>query len=93
MDSFQFEVTDGHNTVKRMFRIAVTDVDNKKPTLIFDTFFVAEGGSKLITPFELRAMDEDTVDVNIEFVITQLPQRIHFYFSMVIMSITNLTSC
>jgi hypothetical protein len=33
MDSFQFEVTDGHNTVKRMFRIAVTDVDNKKPTM------------------------------------------------------------
>jgi hypothetical protein len=91
MDSFQFEVTDGHNTVKRMFRIAVTDVDNKKPTLIFDTFFVAEGGSKLITPFELRAMDEDTVDVNIEFVITQLPLHgnILFNYSRIITMFTN----
>jgi hypothetical protein len=74
-----------------MFRIAVTDVDNKKPTLIFDTFFVAEGGSKLITPFELRAMDEDTVDVNIEFVITQLPLHgnILFNYSRIITMFTN----
>ncbi|XP_071125097.1 extracellular matrix protein 3-like [Mytilus edulis] len=91
MDSFQFEVTDGHNSVKRTFRIAVTDVDNKKPTLVFDTLFVAEGGNKLISPFELKAVDEDTIDVNIEFVITQLPLHgnILYNYSRIITMFTN----
>ena len=33
MDSFEFEVTDGFNPVFRTFRVAIVDVDNKKPVL------------------------------------------------------------
>ncbi|XP_033743920.1 LOW QUALITY PROTEIN: extracellular matrix protein 3-like [Pecten maximus] len=73
MDRFEFEVTDGNNPVTRMFRIALTDVDNKKPVLMFGTLPVMEGANKLITPFELKAIDKDTPSHSIEYTLTQIP--------------------
>lgn len=73
MDSFMFEGTDAYNPVVRTFRISLSDKDNKKPVLMFDVLRVKEGGSRLITPFELKAEDRDTKDALIEFTITQVP--------------------
>ncbi|ESO98009.1 hypothetical protein LOTGIDRAFT_174474 [Lottia gigantea] len=73
MDSFEFEVTDGFNPVSRTFRISISDVDNKKPVLMFHTLRLKEADNKLITPFELKAEDRDTADKQTVFTITQTP--------------------
>lgn len=73
MDSFQFEVTDGFNTVVRTFRISFTDIDNKEPVVRYDTVRLQEGDNKLITPFELAIDDRDSPDTSLVFTITQLP--------------------
>nr|XP_023654914.1 FRAS1-related extracellular matrix protein 3 [Paramormyrops kingsleyae] len=73
MDSFEFEVTDGYNSVFRTFRVSITDVDNKKPVLTVHRLVVGEGEAKLITPFELTVEDRDTPDRLLRFVITQVP--------------------
>ncbi|KAM9319860.1 FRAS1-related extracellular matrix protein 2 [Gastrophryne carolinensis] len=73
MDSFEFEVTDGYNPVFRTFRIAITDVDNRKPVLTIHELGVKEGENKLITPFELTVEDRDTRDRRLKFIITQVP--------------------
>ncbi|XP_068134549.1 FRAS1-related extracellular matrix protein 3 [Hyperolius riggenbachi] len=81
MDSFEFEVTDGYNPVFRTFRIAITDVDNKKPVLTIHDLQVNEGENKLITPFELTADDRDTPDHLLHFTITQVPVHGHIWFN------------
>lgn len=73
MDSFEFEVTDGYNPVARTFRISLSDVDNRKPVLMFQTLRLKEGDLKLITPFELKAEDSDTPDEGLIFTVTQVP--------------------
>ncbi|GFN79391.1 fras1-related extracellular matrix protein 2-like [Plakobranchus ocellatus] len=73
MDSFEFEVTDGFNPVTRTFRISLSDVDNRKPVLMFQNLRLQEGGNKLITPFELKAEDSDTAPERIMFTVTQVP--------------------
>ncbi|XP_029030012.1 FRAS1-related extracellular matrix protein 2a [Betta splendens] len=73
MDSFEFEVTDGYNPVFRTFRISIVDVDNKKPVVTVNGLVVAEGQSKLITPFELTAEDQDTAERLLRFTVTQPP--------------------
>ncbi|XP_062308992.1 FRAS1-related extracellular matrix protein 2-like [Osmerus eperlanus] len=73
MDSFEFEVTDGYNPVFRTFRVSIVDVDNKKPVLTIHQLLVTEGQSKLITPFELTAEDQDTAERLLKFTVTQLP--------------------
>ena len=73
LDSFEFEVTDGFNPVFRTFRISLTDIDNKKPILMFETLRLHEGGYKQITPFELKAVDRDTSDRLIEFIVVSAP--------------------
>ncbi|KAM4620100.1 FRAS1-related extracellular matrix protein 2a [Polymixia lowei] len=73
MDSFEFEVTDGYNPVFRTFRVSIVDVDNKKPVLTINSLVVTEGQSKLVTPFELTAEDQDTAEKLLRFTITQLP--------------------
>lgn len=73
MDSFMFEVSDGYNPITRTFRISLSDVDNKKPVLTFETLRVKEGANKLITPFELKVIDRDTEDKKIVFTVTQIP--------------------
>ena len=73
MDRFEFEMTDGFNPVSRTFRISLSDVDNKKPVLMYGDLRLKEGGNKIITPFELKAVDQDTSDDRIAFSITQIP--------------------
>ncbi|XP_012944318.1 extracellular matrix protein 3 [Aplysia californica] len=73
MDSFEFEVTDGYNPVTRTFRISLSDVDNRKPVLMFQTLRLKEGDNKLITPFELKAEDRDTRAEKVTFTVTQVP--------------------
>ncbi|XP_066093052.1 FRAS1-related extracellular matrix protein 2 [Saccopteryx bilineata] len=73
MDSFEFQVTDGHNPVFRTFRISISDVDNKKPVVTIHNLVVSEGESKLITPFELTVEDRDTPDKFLKFTVTQMP--------------------
>lgn len=73
MDSFEFEATDGYNPVFRTFRVAIVDVDNKKPVLTVHDLLATEGQSKLITPFELTVEDQDTPERLLKFTITQLP--------------------
>lgn len=73
MDSFEFQVTDGLNTVFQTFRIFITEVDDKKPILTIHKLILQEGESKQITPFELTGEDEDTPDHLLLFTITQLP--------------------
>ncbi|XP_043828212.1 FRAS1-related extracellular matrix protein 3 [Dromiciops gliroides] len=73
MDSFEFEVTDGHNTIFQTFRVSVIDVDNKKPILTIHHLLVQEGERKLITPFELSAEDQDSPDDLLHFTVTHIP--------------------
>ncbi|XP_076446552.1 LOW QUALITY PROTEIN: extracellular matrix protein 3-like [Babylonia areolata] len=73
MDSFEFEVTDGFNPVARTFRISLSDVDNRKPVVMFQKLHLKEGDQKLITPFELKAEDRDTPDESLTFTVTQAP--------------------
>ncbi len=75
MDSFEFEVTDGYNPVFRTFRISLSDVDNKKPILMLESVRVREGEIKLITPFELKAVDSDTDDEKIRFSVIREPRH------------------
>ncbi|XP_033106902.1 extracellular matrix protein 3-like [Anneissia japonica] len=81
MDSFQFEVTDGLNTVVRTFRISLSDVDNKKPVVTILPLTLNEGQNKLITPFELRIDDRDTSDERLLVTITQLPVHGNLLFN------------
>lgn len=73
MDSFEFEVTDGFNSVYRTFRISITDVDNKRPIVFISAMKVREGRSTYITPFELKMDDKDTEDSKLKFALTQVP--------------------
>ncbi|KAJ7997493.1 hypothetical protein DPEC_G00229600 [Dallia pectoralis] len=73
MDSFEFEVTDGYNPVFRTFRVAIVGVDNKKPVLTIHGLAVTEAQSKLITPFELTAEDQDTSEHLLKFKVVQPP--------------------
>ncbi|XP_048197421.1 FRAS1-related extracellular matrix protein 2 [Perognathus longimembris pacificus] len=81
MDSFEFQVTDGHNPVFRTFRISISDVDNKKPVVTIHRLVVSESESKLITPFELTVEDRDTADQLLKFTITQVPVHGHLLFN------------
>ncbi|XP_072477246.1 FRAS1-related extracellular matrix protein 3 [Notamacropus eugenii] len=73
MDSFEFEVTDGHNTILQTFCVSIIDVNNKKPVLTIHHLLVQEGERKLITPFELSAEDQDSPDDHLCFTITHIP--------------------
>ncbi|XP_075544224.1 FRAS1-related extracellular matrix protein 2-like isoform X1 [Dermacentor variabilis] len=73
LDSFEFEVSDGRNSVFRTFRIAITDVDNKKPVVFISPLRLREGAERLITPFELKADDMDTTDSGVRFRLVHRP--------------------
>ncbi|XP_008575110.1 PREDICTED: FRAS1-related extracellular matrix protein 2 [Galeopterus variegatus] len=81
MDSFEFQVTDGHNPVFRTFRISISDVDNKKPVVTIHNLVVSESENKLITPFELTVEDRDTPDKLLKFTVTQVPVHGHLLFN------------
>ncbi|XP_004685253.1 PREDICTED: FRAS1-related extracellular matrix protein 3 [Condylura cristata] len=73
MDSFEFQVTDGHSTVSRTVKIIIADGDRKKPLLIIHKLSLQKGRSKLITPLELTVKDKDTPDDLLLFAIAQAP--------------------
>nr|XP_037285071.1 LOW QUALITY PROTEIN: FRAS1-related extracellular matrix protein 2-like [Rhipicephalus microplus] len=73
LDNFEFEVSDGRNSVYRTFRISITDVDNKKPVVFISPLRLREGSERLITPFELKADDMDTPDRNVHFRVIHRP--------------------
>ncbi|XP_032711506.1 FRAS1-related extracellular matrix protein 3 [Lontra canadensis] len=73
MDSFEFQVTDGLSPMFRVFRIFITDVDDKKPILTIHKLILQNGEGKHITPFELTVEDKDTPDDLLLFTVTQLP--------------------
>lgn len=81
MDRFEFELTDGFNPVMRTFRIYLTDIDNKKPVLMFAGLRLKEGSNKLITPFELNALDQDTTHDKLVFSIIQVPLHGNLLFN------------
>ena len=90
MDHFNFELTDGNNRVNRMFRISISDVDNKKPVLMIGTLYVNEGGNKVISTFELNAIDQDSPSIRIGYTLIQVPLygNILYNFSRVVTSFT-----
>ena len=72
-DSFDFEVSDGTNRVVRTFLVTLINKDNKKPVLIYSKVVVNEGENVLITPFEVRAEDQDTPPGNLVYTVTRVP--------------------
>ncbi|XP_006872344.1 PREDICTED: FRAS1-related extracellular matrix protein 3-like [Chrysochloris asiatica] len=74
-DSFAFLITNGHNTVFRTFRFFIMALDSKKPVLTIHKLVLQRGDSKLITPFELTAEDNDTPDDLLRFTINQVPSH------------------
>ena len=73
-DNFEFEVTDGRNRVFRTFRVKIIEVNNKKPVLYRNIISGTQYQKTVITPFELNAIDNDTVAKNIKFKIYHLPK-------------------
>lgn len=75
LDNFEFEVTDGRNKVYRTFRINIGDVNNKKPTLHRQIIKALRGQKTVITPFELKAVDNDTEATHVRFKIHDMPKH------------------
>ena len=77
VDSFDFELTDGWSKVFRNFLVTLLDTNNRKPVLFCSGVTVKEGGSRLLTPFEIRAEDQDTGPENLVFRIMPMPLHGH----------------
>ncbi|XP_033757797.1 extracellular matrix protein FRAS1-like [Pecten maximus] len=72
-DRFTFTVTDGTNEVTHKFNIAINPVDDEIPVVTNNGMRVQEGIRKVITEFDLRAVDKDTGEDHIVFQVIQLP--------------------
>lgn len=59
-DRFIVSVTDGINEVTATFRITITPVDDSIPLLTIQGLKAQKGVRKLISEFDLKAVDEDT---------------------------------
>ena len=59
-DTFTFSVSDGINDVIRTFTINISPVDDSIPVVTSNGILVQEGIRKLITEFDLKAVDQDT---------------------------------
>ena len=60
MDSFAFSVSDGTNMVTQTFSLNISPVDDSLPLVTNTGLQVQEGVRKLITSFDLAAVDPDT---------------------------------
>lgn len=72
-DSFEFEVSDGTNPVLRKFEISLLDGDSTHTVVKYTRLLVAEGETKEITSFELKAEDADSSPSSLVYSITQIP--------------------
>lgn len=72
-DSFEFEVSDGTNPVMRKFKISLLDGDSTHTVVKYTRLSVAEGQTKEITSFELKAEDADSEPASLVYSITQIP--------------------
>ncbi|XP_035826399.1 extracellular matrix protein FRAS1 [Aplysia californica] len=72
-DRFNFAVSDGSNEVVQTFFINVRPVDDAIPVLSNQGLRVQEGVRKLVTEFELKAVDQDTKEDQIQFTVVEPP--------------------
>ena len=56
------------------FDVTINEVDNLVPEVAVATATVVNGGSLLLTEFNLQATDGDSTEADLEFVIESLPQ-------------------
>ncbi|KAL3876627.1 hypothetical protein ACJMK2_034445 [Sinanodonta woodiana] len=73
MDRFTFTVTDGTNDVTRTFFINISPIDDSIPLVVNRGLTVQEGVRKIITEFDLKALDNDTQEDLLVFTIIQSP--------------------
>ncbi|KAG7168269.1 Extracellular matrix protein FRAS1-like, partial [Homarus americanus] len=74
-DEFTFIVSDGYNNVSQSFNININPVDDELPLLVTNHIKVQEGTRKIISQFELEALDADTRDELITFTVVRGPQH------------------
>ncbi|XP_076458587.1 LOW QUALITY PROTEIN: extracellular matrix organizing protein FRAS1-like [Babylonia areolata] len=73
MDKFIFVVSDGTNEIIQTFYVTLTPVDDATPVVTNNGLRVQEGVRKLITEFDLKAVDLDTKEEDIVFTVMQPP--------------------
>ncbi|CAG5116316.1 unnamed protein product, partial [Candidula unifasciata] len=75
MDQFTFAVSDGKNKIVQVFFINIQPVDDAIPALSNNGLKVQEGVRKLITEFDLKAVDQDTKEHMILFTVVKPPEH------------------
>ncbi|CAL4166611.1 unnamed protein product, partial [Meganyctiphanes norvegica] len=74
-DQFVFVVSDGKNNASQTFSINITPVDDELPLLVLNNIKVQEGHRKILSQFEVEALDADTPDSLIVFTVNRPPRR------------------
>ncbi|KAK7080023.1 Extracellular matrix protein fras1 [Halocaridina rubra] len=76
-DQFTFMVSDGYNNVTDVFFINIIPVDDELPFLVLNSIKAQEGIRKILSQFELEALDVDTKDRLIVFKVVKPPRHGH----------------
>ncbi|XP_064121126.1 extracellular matrix organizing protein FRAS1-like isoform X1 [Macrobrachium nipponense] len=74
-DQFTFTITDGYNNVTDSFFINIIPVDDELPFLVLNSIKAQEGARKILSQFELEALDVDTKDRQIVFTVVRQPRH------------------
>ncbi|GFO33130.1 extracellular matrix protein fras1-like [Plakobranchus ocellatus] len=72
-DKFTFMVSDGTNEIVQSFHIHVRPVDDVIPVVTSHGLRVQEGVRKVVTEFDLQAVDQDTNENRITFTVVEQP--------------------
>lgn len=75
MNNLHLTLIYSYNNVSQPFYISIIPVDDELPLLVTHYVKVQEGTRKIISQFELEALDPDTKDEHIIFDVVQLPQH------------------